>query len=70
MLQSPLYEQPVMNFIDNQCLIFDLEEENKLEYTKVGPQADAWMTTCYLACQERLNDSDSDSYNAADASEV
>lgn len=34
--QSPLYEQPVMDFLDDRCLIFDMEEENKLEYTEVG----------------------------------
>eukprot|EP00976_Prorocentrum_cordatum_P080317 1183924-Prorocentrum_minimum.AAC.3 len=31
--QGPMYSTPLMGFIDEQCVIFDTEEENKLEYT-------------------------------------
>jgi len=34
-LQGPMYSTPLMGFIDEACVIFDTEEENKLEYTKV-----------------------------------
>lgn len=33
--QGPYYVNPLMSFIDNKCLIFTPEEENKLEYTTV-----------------------------------
>ncbi|GLI65330.1 hypothetical protein VaNZ11_008873 [Volvox africanus] len=32
-LRGPLYINPLMSFIDERCLIFTPEEENKLEYT-------------------------------------
>ncbi|EFJ43687.1 hypothetical protein VOLCADRAFT_96068 [Volvox carteri f. nagariensis] len=32
-LKGPLYINPLMSFIDEKCLIFTPEEENKLEYT-------------------------------------
>ncbi|KAK3281269.1 hypothetical protein CYMTET_10938 [Cymbomonas tetramitiformis] len=34
-LQGPCYSTPLMGFIDENCAIFDGEEENKLEYTDV-----------------------------------
>eukprot|EP00240_Pyramimonas_obovata_P016432 CAMPEP_0118952146 /NCGR_PEP_ID=MMETSP1169-20130426/54352_1 /TAXON_ID=36882 /ORGANISM="Pyramimonas obovata, Strain CCMP722" /LENGTH=264 /DNA_ID=CAMNT_0006899325 /DNA_START=58 /DNA_END=849 /DNA_ORIENTATION=+ len=34
-LQGPMYSTPLMGFIDEQCVIFDTEEENKLEYTTI-----------------------------------
>eukprot|EP00200_Dunaliella_tertiolecta_P005141 CAMPEP_0202339418 /NCGR_PEP_ID=MMETSP1126-20121109/1291_1 /ASSEMBLY_ACC=CAM_ASM_000457 /TAXON_ID=3047 /ORGANISM="Dunaliella tertiolecta, Strain CCMP1320" /LENGTH=590 /DNA_ID=CAMNT_0048929971 /DNA_START=925 /DNA_END=2697 /DNA_ORIENTATION=- len=34
-LRGPLYVHPLMEFIDDKCLIFTTEEENKLEYTQV-----------------------------------
>ena len=33
--QGPLYTVPVVQFVDENCLIFDDEEENKLEFTLV-----------------------------------
>ena len=36
--QGPLYTVPVMQFVDENCLIFDDEEENKLEYTVARAQ--------------------------------
>ena len=32
-LQGPMYTTPLMGFIDAKCLVFDDEEENKLEFT-------------------------------------
>ncbi|GLC36117.1 hypothetical protein PLESTB_001378900 [Pleodorina starrii] len=32
-LKGPMYINPLMSFIDERCLIFTPEEENKLEYT-------------------------------------
>lgn len=34
-LRSPLWKTPIMSFLDEYCIIFDNEEENKLEYTKI-----------------------------------
>lgn len=34
-LRSPRWKTPVMSFLDEYCIIFDNEEENKLEYTKI-----------------------------------
>lgn len=35
-LRGPLYIHPLMEFIDEKCLIFTTEDENKLEYTQVS----------------------------------
>eukprot|EP00418_Pyrodinium_bahamense_P065030 CAMPEP_0179088978 /NCGR_PEP_ID=MMETSP0796-20121207/40514_1 /TAXON_ID=73915 /ORGANISM="Pyrodinium bahamense, Strain pbaha01" /LENGTH=220 /DNA_ID=CAMNT_0020786517 /DNA_START=68 /DNA_END=727 /DNA_ORIENTATION=+ len=35
MLKAPTWVSPIANFIDENCLIFDDAEENKLEYTLV-----------------------------------
>ena len=32
---SPEWKAPVMSFIEEKCIVFDDEEENKLEYTIV-----------------------------------
>lgn len=34
-LASPLWMVPIRTFVDNNCVIFDQEEEHKLEYTIV-----------------------------------
>ena len=34
-LRSPRWKTPIMSFLDHHCIIFDREEENKLEYTPV-----------------------------------
>ncbi|XP_022110006.1 cilia- and flagella-associated protein 36-like isoform X1 [Acanthaster planci] len=34
-LRSPIWQMPVMGFIDQHCLVFDPEEENKLAYTDI-----------------------------------
>ncbi|GFR48660.1 hypothetical protein Agub_g10615, partial [Astrephomene gubernaculifera] len=34
-LKGPLYINPLMSFIDERCMIFTPEEENKLEYTTI-----------------------------------
>jgi hypothetical protein len=34
-LRSPEYTTPVMNFIDENCLVFDTEDESKLNFTDV-----------------------------------
>ncbi|KAG1655502.1 hypothetical protein FOA52_008521 [Chlamydomonas sp. UWO 241] len=34
-LRGPLYINPLMGFIDQKCLIFTTEDENKLEYTPI-----------------------------------
>ena len=34
-LQGPCYTAPLMGFIDENCTIFDTEEENKFEYSNV-----------------------------------
>jgi hypothetical protein len=37
-LQGPLYINPLMGFIDEKCMIFSPEDENKLEYTPIHEQ--------------------------------
>lgn len=32
-LRSPRWKTPIMSFIDDKCICFDSEEENKLEFT-------------------------------------
>ena len=34
-LRSPRWKVPVMSFLDEKCVLFDNEEENKLEFTPV-----------------------------------
>ena len=34
-LRSPRWKTPVMSFIDEYCTVFDNEDENKLEFTKI-----------------------------------
>lgn len=35
-VQGPLYINPLMGFIDEKCMIFTSDEENKFEYTAVS----------------------------------
>ena len=34
-LKSPAWKNPIIDFIDHHCQVFDAEDENKLEYTKI-----------------------------------
>lgn len=34
-LRSPRWITPVMSFVDDSCIIFDGEDENKFEYTEM-----------------------------------
>lgn len=34
-LRSPRWKTPIMSFLDENCIIFDTEDENKLEYTQM-----------------------------------
>ena len=34
-LRSPRWKTPIMSFLDEYCIVFDTEDENKLEYTKI-----------------------------------
>ena len=34
-LRSPRWKTPIMSFLDEHCIIFDNETENKLEYTPI-----------------------------------
>lgn len=34
-LRSPRWKTPVMSFLDEYCVVFDDEDENKLEFTKI-----------------------------------
>lgn len=34
-LRSPRWKTPVMSFLDEYCIVFDNEDENKLEFTKI-----------------------------------
>lgn len=49
LLQGPYYVNPLMSFIDERCLIFTPEEENKLEYTGVRIDVDLHVVTGLMA---------------------
>lgn len=34
-LSSPTWKNPIINFIDENCVVFEDAEENSLEYTSV-----------------------------------
>jgi len=34
-LRSPRWKAPVMSFLDENCIVFDNEDENKLEFTPI-----------------------------------
>ncbi len=34
-LRSPRWKSPVMSFLDEKCIAFDVEDENKLEFTTI-----------------------------------
>ena len=34
-LQSPIWKNPIIGFIDENCIIFEDAEENRLEYTDI-----------------------------------
>ncbi|CDW82473.1 coiled-coil domain-containing protein 104 [Stylonychia lemnae] len=34
-LKSPVWKNPILEFIDEYCIVFDDDEENKLEYTDI-----------------------------------
>lgn len=34
-IRSPYWKAPIVSFIDEHCVIFDDDEENKLEYTSI-----------------------------------
>ncbi len=34
-LKSPVWKNPILEFIDEHCIVFDEEDENKLEYTAI-----------------------------------
>jgi hypothetical protein len=34
-MRSPRWRAPVVSFIEENCLVFDNDEENKLEYTTI-----------------------------------
>lgn len=52
-MQSPVWMFHVENFIDQNCLIFDTEEENKLTYTDVYKN---YQTTVETILQEYMDD--------------
>ena len=41
-LRSPRWKTPVMSFIDEYCTVFDDEDENKLEFTKIHNVSVRW----------------------------
>ena len=37
-LQSPLWKNQIISFVEEKCVIFEDEEENRLEYTEIHMQ--------------------------------
>lgn len=51
-LECPLWTEPIATFIDNNCIVFDAEEEHKLEYTMIHvkyKEMIEWMLENFLA---------------------
>lgn len=34
-LSSPIWRVSILDFVDNKCIVFDNEEENKFQYTTI-----------------------------------
>ena len=34
-LSSPLWRNPILDFLEEHCVVFEDKEENKFEYTKI-----------------------------------
>lgn len=32
-LQSPIWKNPIISFVEDKCMVFEDTEENRLEYT-------------------------------------
>lgn len=43
-LRSPRWKTPIMSFIDEYCTVFDDEDENKLEFTKIHNVSPTYFT--------------------------
>lgn len=52
-LRSPRWKTPVMSFLDEYCISFDSEEENKLEHTTVHNKFKSLVESLL---QELMND--------------
>ena len=37
-LQSPLWKNPIISFVEEKCSVFENTEENRLEYTEIHKQ--------------------------------
>eukprot|EP00040_Diaphanoeca_grandis_P004365 m.28357 g.28357 ORF g.28357 m.28357 type:complete len:381 (+) comp15905_c0_seq1:357-1499(+) len=51
-LESPLWTAPIATFVDNNCIVFDAEEEHKLEYTVIHQKYQEmieWILENFLA---------------------
>jgi hypothetical protein len=46
--QGPMYTTPLMGFIDEHCIIFDGEDENKLEFTGIHEAFKVGLYKCAL----------------------
>jgi len=51
-LRSPRWKAPIMSFLDENCLIFDNEDENKLEYTVMHNVIYQSFLLCKIEIQE------------------
>lgn len=52
-MRSPRWRAPVVSFIEEYCLVFDNEEENKLEYTNIHKVSNAKIS-CATYARVRL----------------
>lgn len=34
-LQSPIWKNPIISFVEEKCTVFEDTEENRLEYTQI-----------------------------------
>ena len=34
-LQSPMWKNPIISFVEEKCCVFESTEENRLEYTTI-----------------------------------
>ena len=51
-MQSPRWKTPILSFIEEYCIVFDDEDENKFEYTTIHNVLKIFYLTFDIGIQE------------------
>ena len=54
-LRSPRWKTPIMSFLDEYCIIFDSEDENKLEYTPIHSNFKKLVEETFVEHKNKMN---------------